>query len=68
MSFPARSPVNRWSACKKTWERIRLVARIGDLRLHDLRHGFASVGVNRGVSLALLQGLLGHSSPLITHR
>src|SRR5271170_3311499 len=53
---------------QKVWERIRLAAELDDLRLHDLRHGFASVGVNRGVSLALLQGLLGHSSPLTTSR
>ena len=53
---------------QKIWERVRTAAGIGDLRLHDLRHGFASVGVNRGVSLALLQGLLGHASPLTTSR
>jgi integrase len=53
---------------QKFWERARTAADLRDLRLHDLRHGFASVGVNRGVSLALLQGLLGHSSPLTTHR
>jgi integrase len=53
---------------QKIWERVRTAAGIDDLRLHDLRHGFASVGVNRGVSLALLQGLLGHTSPLTTSR
>ncbi len=53
---------------QKIWQRVRMEAHLDDLRLHDLRHGFASVGVNRGVSLALLQGLLGHSSPLTTSR
>src|SRR6266478_2871237 len=53
---------------QKRWERVRAATHPGDLRLHDLRHGFASVGVNSGVSLALLQGLLGHSSPLTTSR
>jgi integrase len=53
---------------QKIWERVRTAAHLDDLRLHDLRHGFASVGVNQGVSLALLQGLLGHSSPLTTSR
>jgi Phage integrase family len=47
---------------------VRTPAGIDDLRLHDLRHGFARVGVNRGVSLALSQRLLGHASPLTTSR
>ena len=66
--FPGRVPGRPLVGLQKIWERVRTGAGIGDLRLHDLRHGFASVGVNRGVSLALLQGLLGHASPLTTSR
>jgi integrase len=66
--FPGKIAGQPLVGLQKTWERVRIAARLGDLRLHDLRHGFASVGVNRGVSLALLQGLLGHSSPLTTSR
>jgi integrase len=66
--FPGRLPRRPLIGLQKVWERVRTAADIDDLRLHDLRHGFASVGVNRGVSLALLQGLLGHSSPLTTSR
>jgi integrase len=66
--FPGRVAGQPLVGLQKTWERVRLAARLDDLRLHDLRHGFASVGVNRGVSLALLQGLLGHASPLTTNR
>jgi integrase len=66
--FPGKIAGQPLVGLQKCWERIRLATDLGDLRLHDLRHGFASVGVNRGVSLALLQGLLGHSSPLTTHR
>ena len=66
--FPGRVVGQPLVGLQKVWERVRVAAHLGDLRLHDLRHGFASVGVNRGVSLALLQGLLGHSSPLTTHR
>jgi integrase len=53
---------------RKIWDRVRTAARLDDLRLHDLQNGFASVGVNRGASLALLQGLLGHASPLTISR
>jgi integrase len=66
--FPGRVVGQPLVGLQKIWERVRLSAHLGDLRLHDLRHGFATVAVNRGVSLALLQGLLGHSSPMTTHR
>jgi integrase len=39
-----------------------------DVRLHDLRHSFASFLVNRGVSLYTVQGLLGHTQPRTTQR
>jgi integrase len=66
--FPGRVNGKPLVGLQKIWERVREAADLGDLRMHDFRHGFASVGVNRGVSLALLQGLLGHSSPLTTYR
>jgi integrase len=43
-------------------------ADLGDLRLHDLRHSFASQLVSSGASLALIGSLLGHSSPAATAR
>jgi integrase len=66
--FPGRATEKPLVGLQKIWERVRAAAHLGDFRLHDFRHGFASVGVNRGVSLALLQGLLGHSSALTTSR
>lgn len=50
------------------WDRIRRRAGLGDLRLHDLRHSFASFLVNQGVSLYVVQNLLGHSQVRMTQR
>ena len=50
------------------WERIRKRAGLHDLRLHDLRHSYASNLVNGGVSLYVVQQLLGHSNPRTTQR
>ena len=50
------------------WARIRERAGLEDVRLHDLRHSFASFLVNRGVSLYVVQGLLGHLHARTTQR
>lgn len=50
------------------WDRIRERAGLKDVRLHDLRHSFASFLVNRGVSLYVVQGLLGHLHARTTQR
>lgn len=50
------------------WERIRNRAGLPDLRLHDLRHSFASFLVNKGVSLYVVQGPLGHANTKYTQR
>jgi integrase len=50
------------------WTRVRERAGLEDLRLHDLRHSFASFLVNKGVSLYVVQGLLGHTQPRMTQR
>jgi integrase len=50
------------------WFRIRDRAGLLDVRLHDLRHSFASFLVNQGVSLYVVQGLLGHTQARTTQR
>jgi integrase len=50
------------------WNRIRERAGLPDLRLHDLRHSFASFLVNRGISLYVVQELLGHGHARYTQR
>ena len=52
----------------KAWETIRRRAAIPDVRLHDLRHSFASVGIMDGISLARVGKLLGHALPETTAR
>jgi integrase len=59
--FPGRRPGAPIVNIHDTWHRIRTAAELPDLRIHDLRHAFATVGVSSGVPLRALQGLLGHS-------
>lgn len=50
------------------WSTIRRKAGIPDVRLHDLRHSFASFLVSSGRSLYEVQTLLGHHDPKMTMR
>lgn len=53
---------------EKPWRRIREAAGIRDVRLHDLRHTYASYGMASGLGLPIVGALLGHKSPTTTHR
>jgi integrase len=44
---------------QRPWERIRAAASLDDVRLHDLRHAFASLGAATGDSLLVIGALLG---------
>ena len=50
------------------WDSIRKKVGLADVRLHDLRHSFASFLVNSGRSLYEVQRLLGHHAPKVTMR
>lgn len=52
----------------KLWERVRTKAKLPDVRLHDLRHSFASVGATGGDSLIIIGALLGHWHAATTQR
>lgn len=52
----------------KIWEELRDKAGLPHLRIHDLRHQFASFLVNGGNSLYTVQQILGHSDPSVTQR
>ena len=51
----------------RAWYRIRKLAGV-NIRIHDLRHGFASMLVSGGRSLYEVQQILGHSDPKVTMR
>ncbi len=51
----------------KKWERIRKAVKLPELKFHDLRRTFASLLAQGGVSTAVTQRLLEHSSPQLTN-
>ena len=53
---------------QKFWQRIRKSAGIEDVRIHDLRHSFASNAVAQGMSLPMIGKLLGHTQVQTTAR
>ncbi|MDE0001260.1 MAG: tyrosine-type recombinase/integrase [Rhodospirillaceae bacterium] len=50
------------------WTLVRKEAGIEDVRLHDLRHTFASHAVLQGIPLPVVSCLLGHTQPSMTLR
>ena len=51
---------------QRPWRRVRSRAGLDDVRIHDLRHTFASMGISVGGSLPIIGGLLGHRTPQAT--
>ena len=51
-----------------SWHTARTLVGLEDVRIHDLRHSFASFLVNAGCSLYEVQKILGHSSVSMTQR
>jgi integrase len=59
--FPAEGDLNRhFVGTPRVWVRVRSTAGIAGVRLHDLRHTYASLAVGSGQSLPLIGKLLGH--------
>lgn len=56
------------SDLKRPWRRVTAHAGLAGLRLHDLRHSFASMGAASGMGLPIVGKLLGHASPSTTAR
>jgi len=47
---------------EKVWARLRIEAGVPDLRLHDIRHTYASMLINGGNSLYIVSKALGHAN------
>lgn len=50
------------------WIQLQTLAALPQVRLHDLRHTFASIMIQQGFSLYVVQNALGHHSPTMTMR
>jgi integrase len=61
---PAAARVN----LEKPWRAIRRLAGLDNVRLHDLRHAFASVSASSGMGLPIIGKMLGPSQPATTAR
>jgi integrase len=67
--FPSsNNPTGHTVTVERAWATICRTAGITGLRVHDLRHSFASQLASSGASLPLIGALLGHSNPATTHR
>jgi integrase len=66
--FPASSGDSFFQGVEKVWKRVRDAAGFPSLRLHDLRHSFASVGLARGDALPVIGAILGHADVKTTSR
>lgn len=66
--LPGDRPFTHFQGLFHPWQRIRTVAGLEDLRIHDLRHVFASTAVSAGDSLYMVGKILGHRQSATTQR
>lgn len=66
--FINKKTAEPYTTIMKVWTRLRIKSGLPHLRIHDLRHQFASFLVNSGRTLYEVQQLLGHSNPKVTER
>jgi integrase len=65
--FPGRHGGHRIEL-KNNWRRVCAAAKITGLRIHDLRHSYASSLASAGIGLPVIGALLGHATAQTTHR
>jgi integrase len=66
--FPGKGPGGTVATLHNIWRHVREHAGIGNGRIYDLRHSFASLGAGGGLSLPVIGRLLGHATPRSTSR
>jgi integrase len=66
--FPNPKTLKPFRSIYHSWHTARTVAGLGEVRMHDLRHSFASFLVNAGCSIYDVQKLLGHANVSMTQR
>jgi integrase len=57
-----------YKSLSAAWILVRGYSALDDVRLHDLRHSYASLAAARGISLQMIGKLLGHKAPATTAR
>ena len=66
--IPGTRPGTRLSSIFAPWRRVRARAGLDDVRIHDLRHSYASRALALGESLPVIAKLLGHAQIQTTAR
>jgi integrase len=66
--FPGKRRDTYFTGVQKPWQRISTAAGLDDVRIHDLRHCYASVAVTGGESLYMVGTILGHRHSATTQR
>jgi integrase len=66
--FPGAEYGEPFKDVKKSWRQVVTRAGLENFRLHDLRHSFASILLNRSIPLEVVGGLLGHTQIATTQR
>lgn len=66
--FPGDTPGQPVKEIRRFWAKMQREAEIPDVRIHDLRHTFASLLVSGGASLEMIGRLLGHTQMSTTQR
>jgi integrase len=66
--FPGPGPRGYRTSVKRDWAQVCKAAGITGLRVHDLRHSYASQLASAGIGLHIIGRLLGHTQPQTTHR
>ena len=66
--FPGKKDGMPREGLDRPWSVIRKAAGLDGLRIHDLRHSFASIGAGASLGLPIIGKLLGHTQPATTAR